>query len=121
MAARVTAHWKPLVTAWFDFYQQHYGSDPLFNGPAQRSLKSIVKELERRAVTKGLLWDEVTAVATLTKFLTVAHSDKWLRCNFQLNIIYGKFDTIIAIARGAAASAPKLTIEQLHAALRATG
>lgn len=87
--------YKKLVAVWFDFYQKNYNTKPTFRALEGGKIKSIEKKLKSKCEEFQQDWTEERAGDLFRKFLEVASNDKWLKNNFQLQILDSKFDIII--------------------------
>ena len=88
------------------------GFEPNFNGVQAKALKEINKRLKQLTEDAGMVYDLQKCLATFNRFLTLAYSDNWLRNNFQLSILYGKFDIIIAKGKPKVGNATITGIQQ---------
>lgn len=91
-----TPHWKSMVDIWFTYHVEKKGFEPTFTKAQAKSLKDIIKRLQQLSDKE---WTEDYAKSVLIRFLSVAYTDTFLRNNFILNVLYGKFDKIIDIGR----------------------
>lgn len=91
-----TEIYKKLVFVWFELYPQLFGFKPTFNALDGSKIKSIEKKLKSKCEEFQQEWTGESAEDLFRQFLDVAYSDKWLKDNFQLQILDSKFDIIIA-------------------------
>jgi hypothetical protein len=79
-----TPHWQMLVKIFFDFCNDKKGDEPSFGGMETRNMKEIVKELQRRAEKRNIVWTEEVAVSRWSNFLKFSYTDYWLSNNWTL-------------------------------------
>ncbi len=101
-------YWQHLVNTWFNFYKsKHNGDEPNFKGRNPAFFKQLVELLRDRSRKKGILWVESTACNSLSFFLDIAISDKWLADHFLLENLVKQFDAIYAREKGRQAEKQK--------------
>lgn len=93
-----TPFWAALVEKWFWFYQSKCSIKPSFQGQDSSALKTIMKNLQKRAQEQEVEWNEEKATNTLHAFLHHAYKDKWLSENFLLPNLLRQFDKIVSDA-----------------------
>lgn len=90
-----TEIYKKMVDVWFEVYFENFKLKPNFNGLDGSKIKSIEKKLKSKCEEFQQDWSAESAGDLFRKFLEVASNDKWLKNNFQLQILDSKFDIII--------------------------
>lgn len=91
-----TPHWQALVDVWFDFNKTRFnGFEPSFKGADPKHLKTILGNLQKRSIARGIEWNETAAKDTFRKFLEHSAADAWLSQNFLLQNLERQLDKII--------------------------
>jgi hypothetical protein len=94
-----TEHWKPVVDTFFKFYESKYGFAPDFTGENTKHLKEIMVKLKKLAIENNKEWTEKNATGYLTKLLSIAYADDWLKQNFLLKSINNQYSKLRANER----------------------
>ncbi len=86
---------EKIVEVWFSFHFEKYGFQPIFRALDGKKIKSIIEKLKKLSEQKNFEFTDTVAENAFLKFLTIAHSDDWLKSNFELSKLDSKFNSVI--------------------------